>query len=264
MFNMNGRKLPFTHFGISLRVSEKSASGNKSQAADQKKQPEKFEIKKVNSETVMFTVRTFSAPADEIIPYIDTLKTLCFSNLIIDLRNNTGGTIASALPLAEYLIQDTLMGGAFLTQKYFLKHSDIPGATSYKNFPLFSEASFSLIINGIHNQEGLCLIIYPDQNSFKGNLFILTNKNTASTCEPLVYGLKTSKRATVIGEKTYGAMLNGEIFTIGDSFNLWIPTADYYAADGFKIDKVGVTPDIEIEPADALNKALEVIQNKKQ
>jgi len=241
-----------------------SASGEKSQAVTRKEQPQKFEIKKADNETVVFTVKTFSASAEEIIPFIDTLKTMSFSNLIIDLRRNTGGTIASALPLAEYLIQDTLMGGAFLTQKYFAKHSAIPEAGSYNNFPLFSEASFSLIISGIHNQEGLCLIIYPDAKSFKGDLYILTDKNTASTCEPLVYGLKTSKRATVIGEKTYGAMLNGEIFRIGDSFNLWIPTADYYTADGFKIDKVGVTPDIEVEPADALDKALEVIQGKKR
>lgn len=263
MFNINGRKLPFTHFGISLSASETSSSGNKSQAVDQKKQPEKFEIKKVNSETVLFTVRTFSASAEEIIPFIYILKTMRFSNLIIDLRNNTGGTIASALPLAEYLIQDTLMGGAFLTQKYFSKHCALPEAGSYSNFPLFSEASFSLIISGIHNQEGLCLIIYPDANSFKGNLYILTDKYTASTCEPLVYGLKRSKRATIIGEKTYGAMLNGEIFRIGDSFKLWIPTADYYTADGFKIDKVGVTPDIAVEPADALKKALEVIESRR-
>jgi len=264
MFNINGRKLPFTHFGISLKESDKSASGEKSQAVTRKEQPKKFEIKQADDETVVFTVKTFSASAEEIIPFIDTLKAMSFSNLIIDLRRNSGGTIASALPLAEYLVQDTLMGGAFLTQKYFSKHSSLPEAGSYRNFPLFSEASFSLIISGIHNQEGLCLIIYPDAKSFKGDLYILTDKYTASTCEPLVYGLKTSKRATVIGEKTYGAMLNGEIFGIGDSFNLWIPTADYYTADGFKIDKVGVTPDIDVDPADALEKALEVIQGKKR
>lgn len=138
----------------------------------------------------------------------------------------------------------------------------IPDPSDYKNFPLFSEASFPLIIEGIHKHNGLCLVVYPDADNYKGNLYILTNKRTASTCEPLVYGLKQNKRATIVGERTAGAMLNGERFELQDKFNLWMPTADYYTVDGNKIDKTGVEPHIAVMSDAALDKALEIINGR--
>jgi len=262
IFNINGRKLPFTHFGIGMNAAKRNAPTQNRQNIKSEEQPQKFKIQQVNPETILFTVKTFSATAEEIAPFIDSLKAMSFNKLIIDLRNNGGGTIASALPLAQYLVQDTLYGGIFLTQKYFSKYAELPEISSYTNFPLFSEASFSLIIKGIHNQEGLCLVMYPDDNTFNGDLYILANKNTASTCEPLIYGLKSAKRATIVGETTCGAMLNGEKFAINNEFYLWLPTADYYTTDGFKIDKVGVEPNIKVKSADALSKVLEIIENK--
>ena len=259
MFNSNAAALPFTHYGIHL-ISRNNMPDQGTQNKNGKQ--EKFKIRQIDNETVLFTVKTFSASKDEIIPFIDSLKTMNFSNLIIDLRNNSGGTIASALPLAEYLVRDTLYGGAFLTQKYFIKNTELPTTDEYKKFPLFSEASFSMIINGIHNQEGLCLVVYPDENAFEGKLYVLVNRNTASTCEPLIYGLKSAKRATLVGERSYGAMLNGEEFNINDEFSLFMPTADYYTADGQKIDKAGVEPDIAVDPADALEKTMEIIRDK--
>lgn len=260
IFNYNGVNLPFTHYGIVQPAPRKEVQEQTSQNTKQNKQPELFNIKQIDSKTILFTIKSFSASAEEITPYIDSLKTIAFDNLIIDLRDNSGGTIASALPLTKYLVNDTLLGGAFITQKYFLKHSELPKSNEYKNFPLFSKASFSLIIDGIHNQEGLCLIVSPDVNNYKGNLYILTNKKTASTCEPLVYGLKSSGRATIVGETTCGAMLNGEKFKLTNDFVLWVPTADYYTADGSKLDKIGVKPNVEVASEDALTKTLEILK----
>lgn len=258
MFNFRVAKLPFTHYGISVNPPKQSVNPNLPEAKPATKSI-KFEIKKLSSNTVLFNVKTFSASAAEITPYIDSLKAMSISNLIIDLRNNGGGTIASALPLARYLVKDTLLGGIFLTQKYFKQHTRTPNLDEYANFPLFSEASFPLIINGIHNQKGLCLIVYPDTVTFKGKVYILVNGNTGSTCEPLVYGLKTSGRATVVGERTYGGMLNGERFELSGGSSLWLPTADYYTADGYKIDKNGVCPNFLTKSEDALQKTLNII-----
>lgn len=260
-FNFQVQSLPFSHFGISIKMPETPISSNTAKATEAKKNT-KFEIKNINEHTVLFTVKTFSAQAEEIIPCIDSLKAMKFANLIIDLRNNGGGTIASALPLASYLVNDTMYGGLFLTRKYFSTHNSLPAPSEYKNFPLFSEASFPLIIEGIHKHDGLCLVVYPDAENFKGNVYILTNKRTASTCEPLVYGLKQNQRATIVGERTAGAMLNGERFGLNGKFNLWMPTADYYTIDGNKIDKIGVTPNIAVEPDMALEKTLEYIDEK--
>jgi len=259
-FNFNVQNLPFSHFGIKANALQQQPTGGKA-ASDiaTKAAKKKFALHRLSETTVQLVVSTFTASAEEITPYIDTLKTLNPKNLIVDLRNNPGGTIASALPLARYLVNDTLMGGVFLTQKYFLKHQSAPQPTDYQKFPLFSEASFPLIISGIHRHEGLCLAVFPDKQTFKGNLYLLTNGATGSTCEPLVYGLKISGRATVVGERTYGGMLNGESFPIGKEYSLWLPTADYYAADGFKIDKNGVEPNLKVKSDEALSKTLEVV-----
>lgn len=254
MYNFNTRNLPFSHYGIRLNKPPKKSTGNK--VEDQSK---KFELKRLNSQTILFTVKTFSASAEEIEPYIDSLRNLQCDNLIVDLRNNTGGTIASALPLARFLVNDTLYGGVFITQKYFKTHDHLPSVNDYNKFDIFSEASFELIIKGIHTTEGLCLVVYPEAKPFSGKIFVLTNGATGSTCEPLVYGLKHSKRATIVGEKTYGGMLNGEQFNITKSFRLWVPTADYYTSDGKRIDRVGVIPDVVCKQAVALEKTLELI-----
>lgn len=254
MYNFNAQNLPFSHYGIRLNKPPKKNAGNKGEDLSKK-----FELKRLNSKTILFTVKTFSASAEEIEPYIDSLRNLQCDNLIIDLRNNPGGTIASALPLARFLVKDTLYGGVFITQKYFKTHNQLPSVESYNKFNIFSEASFELIINGIHTTEGLCLVVYPEKNPFSGKIYVLTNGNTGSTCEPLVYGLKHSKRATVVGEKTYGGMLNGEQFNITKNFRLCVPTADYYTSDGKKIDRVGVMPDFVCKQEEALEKTLGLI-----
>jgi hypothetical protein len=256
MFRSAASALPFTHFGLIINApAQSNPAGGKAQEPGQAK----FAISTPGPGTVLFTVRTFAASAEEIAPYLDSLKAMSFSNLIIDLRNNYGGTIASALPLASYLVNDTLLGGAFLTRRYFNSHGELPKAESYITLPHFSEASFAKIISGIHNEEGLCLVVYPAEMTYKGRLFILTNKNTASTCEPLVYGLKASGRAVIVGETTMGAMLNGEQFIINDRFSLFLPTADFYTADGKRIDRIGVEPDVKVDPTVALEKTMEII-----
>jgi carboxyl-terminal processing protease len=52
-------------------------------------------------------------------------------------------------------------------------------------------------------------------------------------------------------------MLNGEFFPVGDGFQLIVPTADYYTADGIRLDHRGVEPDIKAKPDKALDAALE-------
>ena len=48
-------------------------------------------------------------------------------------------------------------------------------------------------------------------------------------------------------------MLNGERFDINGEYTLWVPTADYYTADGKKLDKIGIEPDIRVKSKKALD-----------
>jgi C-terminal processing protease CtpA/Prc len=169
------------------------------------------------------------------------------------LTDNSGGNIAPAYSLAKHLISKPLNGGVFLTQKWFALNSKLPDSNDYSQFKELSEGNYNLIISGIHNEKGIVLKLMPDELIFKGKIYILINKNTASTCEPLVYGLQKNGIATIVGQRSAGAMLNGEIFDIAGQFQLIIPTADYYTSDGVRLDGKGVSPDVEVAPEKALD-----------
>jgi C-terminal processing protease CtpA/Prc len=54
-------------------------------------------------------------------------------------------------------------------------------------------------------------------------------------------------------------MLAGSYFVVSGKYMLMLPVADFYTYDGVRLDKVGVSPDIEVKSEEALNKALEII-----
>ena len=58
-------------------------------------------------------------------------------------------------------------------------------------------------------------------------------------------------------------MLAASPFVVSGKYMLMLPIADFYTYDGVRLDRVGVTPDIEVKSDDALNKALEIIDSSK-
>jgi C-terminal processing protease CtpA/Prc len=192
-------------------------------------------------------IKSFAGTAAEMDSVFQIIIKNDYKNLIVDLRNNPGGNVDAGISFATSVVDSTFYGGVFLTQKWFNQHNKPPTVENYPEFPHFTEANSDLILDGIHNTTGLCLKIVPKLEVYKGNIYILTNKKTGSACEPIVYGLKQHKRATIIGEKTAGGMLNGEFFELEKGFSMYIPTADYYASDGFRIDQKGIKPNIKIK-----------------
>ena len=97
---------------------------------------------------------------------------------------------------------------------------------------------------------------------FAGKVAILVDGATASACEPLVHLLKKAKRARVFGDTTAGAMLSSDDVDLGDGWRLRIPTADYVTADGVRLEKRGVEPDVAVEPEEAERAAVEWLRAK--
>jgi hypothetical protein len=240
--------LPFSHYYI-LKSSQTNntvrSNASKSYVSIEEKTPG----------TVYMKITAFMGTAAEMDSVFQIVIQKGYENLIVDLRNNGGGNIESGLTFAERLVDSTFYGGVFLTQKWFNAHKQLPDISDYPKFTQLSESSYSLLLNGIHTTEGICLKIVPRQPVYSGKLYILSNGNTASTCEPIVYTLKHLKRAMIVGEKTAGTMLSGEMFEVGNGFSMMVPTADYYTSDGKRLDKIGVKPDIEVK-TDALEYVL--------
>ncbi len=244
----------FLHYALMKSIEENKGKENKQQKSY-------LTLEEKNDKTAYLKITSFAGAAQEVDSIFNIIKQKNYQNLIVDLRNNVGGSVEAGMAFATNIIDKETFGGVFLTQKWFNNNKELPTPDDYKNLPHFTEANYDLIIEGIHQTEGLCLKIIPKKQVYQGKLYVLTNHKTASTCEPIVYELKKQNRAIIIGETTAGSMLNGEMFDLVNGFKMFIPTADYYSSDGYRIDQNGVKPNVETKSDDVLNRAINLIQN---
>jgi carboxyl-terminal processing protease len=78
-------------------------------------------------------------------------------------------------------------------------------------------------------------------------LVVLINHGSRSAKEVLSYLFKKSHRATLIGTNTAGNVLGTTPRRLSDWAYIEIPIVEVYA-DGIRLEKVGVAPDIKVEP----------------
>ena len=254
-FNMLTKKLPFTH--LSLLIAEDI---EESEDIMTPKKTVVFEEK--NSTTAYLQIKNFSTSEEELAAALPKIvENAAYKNLIIDLRNNGGGGVGPAFELAKYIVTEDVEVGYFVTNK--LEYSGFE-PDLFRTLPPVQPKSTSELGNQLKTSPGVKLIFKkPGNPVFRGNIYILTNGNTGSTCEPIVYAFKNNKKATIVGERTAGAMLAASPFTVSGKYALMLPIADFYTYDGVRLDKVGVAPDVEVKSAEALNKALEIINTGK-
>lgn len=138
---------------------------------------------------------------------------------IIDLRNNPGGLVTSALEVASLW-----MNGDDHPTIFSISGRDMPGA---KN-PVITEE--------VKLQQGHALTNLP--------LTVLVNKQSASASEILAGAIKENKRGDVIGENTFGKAKIQSIFELNDGSALIVSVSRYLTPMGTNIDTVGVTPNL--------------------
>ena len=179
--------------------------------------------------------------------------------LIIDLRDNPGGTYISGR-VAAHLIDTEMSMGVFFNREARAEMlagnlSAFPRVTS-----ISSEEEFDALI---HDHGAFVGVVRPAPPIFRGPVMVLTNENTASACEPLAAGLQEIRRATIVGERTAAAMLWTTGFDVGDGWMVWVPTVDYLTGKGIRLDRVGVEPDIKVNSDDAPKAALECLRTRR-
>ena len=82
----------------------------------------------------------------------------------------------------------------------------------------------------------------PQQFGYQRPLVVLINDGSRSAKEVLAYLLKSSGRATVMGQKTGGRVLGTSLMRLADWAILEIPMVDLLV-DGVRLEGVGVEPD---------------------
>ncbi len=157
--------------------------------------------------------------------------------LIFDLRGNPGGYLHTAIEVAsEFIEKDKVV----LIEKFK------SGQTK------------------LYNSQGGGL-------ATKIPMILLVNEGSASASEILAATLRDYKRATIIGQKTFGKGSVQTTHSLSDQSQLRITIANFYSPNDLTIHHVGVSPDIEIpDPTEfersrgidpQLQKAIDLIKN---
>lgn len=258
-FNILAQQLPFSHLNFTIgQDQEETKDVEKPEETPTATTQKSVVFEEKNSATAYLQIKNFSNSTEELAATLPQIiaNPNC-KNLIIDLRNNPGGGIEAAFEFSKHIIGSDMEVGYFLSNK--LDYSGYQAAL-FKTLPELQPKGTKEFTDELKASPGVKLIFKrPDNPVFSGNIYVLTNGITASTSEPIVYTLKNRKIATIVGEKTRGAMLSAAPFVVSGKYMLILPIGDFYTYDGVRLDRVGVTPDIEVDSDNALNKVLEII-----
>jgi len=251
-FNEAADALPFTHFRLHWQPGVRDDNQDDAPA---------IRLSWPGERVAMVQMRMFEGDPAVITATLNEVMRSDAEALIIDLRGTPGGSFPTATALSRALRREAIDAGAFLTRAWFAQHGDYPDADQYAGIAAVEELDLATFAAQLR-RDGAARLILPAHKDpiFEGRLVILTDGDTASTCEPLVYLLQ-QQGVPVIGERTAGAMLSAEHFPLDDTFRLFVPVADYVTPDLVRLDHRGVRPDIEVPADQALERALDLLES---
>lgn len=159
----------------------------------------------------------------------EKLRAASIENLILDLRNNQGGSIKYGAFLLSYLINKD-----FRVLEHYYKVANSSGQ-------LCSTAGEA---QGIYKPKDLC---------FKGRLFVLINGGSFSNSGIVASALRSQTNAIFVGQETGGnnKVLAGYIHKCilpNTKITVEIPTKQYLLNEQLALSGQGTMPDYEINP----------------
>lgn len=160
-------------------------------------------------------------------------------SLIIDLRGNEGGLLDEVIAMSDIFLEKATI---------FTSHSRPPYGTET-----------------LTSRKGQAIPNIP--------IFILVDKTTASGAEIITAALQDNKRATVIGQRSFGSHVVGQkgaasgtaqtLFPVDGQHILKLTTSFQYRPNGLRLADAPIIPDCEsiLEGDDLLSFAIEIAAN---
>ncbi|OGD14958.1 hypothetical protein A2V47_07990 [Candidatus Atribacteria bacterium RBG_19FT_COMBO_35_14] len=152
--------------------------------------------------------------------------------VILDLRNNPGGLLDSAVEVASKFI---------------------------KEGPIVH----------IKDRDGIVATIESKGNKYpEWPLFVLVNKGSASASEIVAGAIQDSGRGKLLGEKTFGKGVVQQVFNLNNGSGVAVTTSEYFTPNERSINHIGIEPDILVESVEddeqdmQLNKAIQLLEEE--
>jgi carboxyl-terminal processing protease len=145
---------------------------------------------------------------------LDGLEKQGLRALVIDLRNNPGGLVDAAIEVCEQ----------FFDKGELIVYTQGRAPDSREDFKA----------EGGHVKR-----TYP--------IALLVDGGTASAAEIVSGAMKDTKRAVIVGEKTFGKGSVQSILELQNGEGLRLTTARYYTPSGVTIHQKGIQPQVEVE-----------------
>ena len=145
-----------------------------------------------------------------------------YTGLIIDLRDNPGGLLDSAIQVSDKFIDE----GPIVTTKSRL---------------FYENQQFSAIKENTTVSSDIPIVV-------------LINRGSASASEILSGALKDYHRAYLVGERTYGKGSVQQLIPLSASEGIKMTVARYYTPSDSNIDKIGIPPDLEVKNVEEFTK----------
>ena len=238
------RTLGVSHFDLVRRDSASAPSGEASAPVALDLGADGVAVLRVDAFSVRETMR----------PVVEAFHAIAAAApraLIVDLRQNPGGDVSSML-LAGHLIRQPAPAGLFLSRTWWATHDAVPEPSAWGALPLLTSPDMEAFFGALETEGALVGLVPPMEPRYDGPVYILTSGGTASASEPLVHLLQAQGRATIVGEQTAGAMVSSDQTELPGGWTLQHPVADYYTAEGTRLDGAGVVPDVAVPAAEAL------------
>ncbi len=169
--------------------------------------------------------------------------------LIFDLRNHHGGGLDEQDAIFSYLYAKKTPLVKMAVSDDVYKH----GGSPLQSGPTLRFASEGDKMVGTHSA-----LPGEDTPLRKAKVYLLISNKTASAAEHFSLALKSTGRATLIGEPTAGANHFGGGQDLNEHFAVWMPVGRTYdIKTGKDWEGAGIAPDIAVDPKQALVVALE-------
>lgn len=138
--------------------------------------------------------------------------------LILDVRDNLGGSLAEINNLYSYLVSDDFkfINDIEVTSRFSMLHAnyinefpDLLKPVAVLTYPLYLTGSLFSVKKKDERfyvrNNGIFAVRKPKKNNFKGKIYVLINGSSFSASSIISSKLKGEKRAFLVGEETGGA-----------------------------------------------------------